>query len=112
MNELLMRADRLEGILRGYLNCNYVDFGVKANGGLDTSDWIGPINFALGYKYKEANLNPAVKERIDDFLGNRFYGGCINDLLSNLDYYNFESVDDALDEVDAIIDEVEDILNL
>ena len=112
MNELSIRANRLERILRRYLDCSYVDFGVKANGQLDTHDWISPINFALGYKYMESNRDPLVKDRITDFLGNRFYGLCINDLLSNLEFYNFSGIDDALDEVDAIIDEFEDILNM
>ncbi len=37
--DVLDLANRLEGILRRYLNCGYDEFGVKANGNLDEGDW-------------------------------------------------------------------------
>lgn len=50
-NSVLDYANRLEGILRKYLNCGYNDFGVKTNNNLARYNWQKPIIFALGCRY-------------------------------------------------------------
>ena len=111
MFEILERANKLERVLRDYLQCNYTDFGVKANGRLDTQDWLSPVNFALGFKYAESGSNSDVKEWINDFLGNRFYGLNMNDLVSNFDEYGFKTKEKALEYIDDIIEELTRILD-
>lgn len=64
---ILNCANKLEGILRKYLHCNYNEFGVKANDNLIEFDWKSPINFALGYCYAQSNKDPKVKKNIDFF---------------------------------------------
>ena len=56
-NKALDLANKLEILLRKYLNCHYTDFGVKANDDLLNRDWKSPINFALGYKYANSTNN-------------------------------------------------------
>ena len=103
-------ANRLEGILRSYLKCDYDDFGVKANGNLDHGDWVQPIAFALGDKYASSDRDEEIKEQIDYFLGNTLEGKHISDLISNYAYYGYESEQEAIDKVKHIIDEVERLL--
>lgn len=45
-NKVLEYANKLEHILRHYLECDYTEFGVKANDNLTRYDWQSPINFA------------------------------------------------------------------
>ena len=105
-------ANELEGVLRNYLNCHYTEFGVKANGNLDSSDWKSPVNFALGYKYAESNNDPAIKQEIDYFLGNDFYGENMGDIVGRYNYYNFNSENDACNYIKRTIDNIKRILSL
>lgn len=79
--DVLDLANRLEGILRNYLDCGYDEFGVKANGNLDAGDWMQPIAFALGDKYSSSDRDEDLKEQIDYFLGNTLVGKNISDLI-------------------------------
>lgn len=110
-NRVESSANRLEGLLRNYLDCHYLDFGVKANDGLTIRDWRTPIAFALGHKYKSSNNSPEVKEKIDYFLGNTIMGNHISDLVKEYEYYGFESQEKAYEAVDNIINSLEEILN-
>ncbi len=112
MTKVLELANRLESILKGYLNCGYNDFGVKANGFLDASDWKSAVCFALGDKYASLNRNNDAKQQIDFFLGNIFEGNSIADLIDNYEYYGYKSQEEAYIKVDNIIDEIERILAL
>ena len=107
MNPVLEKANRLEGILRSFLNCHYTEFGVKANGNLDDNDWKRPINFAWGYKYA---LSPTMKEKIDYFLSDVLIGNSIGDILRKYEYYGFNSKNEAYKKIDEIIEELEKIL--
>lgn len=109
-NDVLGCATRLEGILRKYLNCGYNDFGVKANDNLASVDWKSPINFALGCRYGEQKFNESSKEIIAYFLGNELKGQNIGDLISNYEYYSFDTVDDAYSYVNETIKNLEKIL--
>jgi len=112
MNEksVLSYANKLEGLLRQYLDCHYTDFGVKANDNLTSGDWKSPVNFALGYRYASSNSDPNVKESIDYFLGNEFQGENIGDIIDKYDYYGFGSVDEAYDYIDKTIESLRKIL--
>jgi len=89
-NHILNSANKLEGLLRKYLNCGYNDFGVKANDNLTMHDWKSPINFALGHLHGKSNN--------------------VNDLIENYEYYNFDSTDKAHDYVDKTIEKLEKLL--
>lgn len=105
-------ANELEWLLCDYLDCGRVDFGVKANGCLDSTDWKSPVNFALGHKYAKSNNNPIVKQEIDYFLGNEFQGECIGEIIQRYNYYGFNSPNDAYDYIETTIDRIREILSL
>lgn len=109
-NRVLELANELERILRKYLECNYVDFGVKANDNLASFDWKSPINFALGYKYAKSNNSHEVKEKINDFLGDVIKGNSIEDIVKNYEFYEFGTKDDAYAYVESTIDSLNKIL--
>ena len=110
MERFIQLANRLEGILRKYLDCDYTEFGVKSNGNLDSGHWKEPINFALGYRYAISRNDSDKKQDIEKFRGNLLEGENINDLIKNHDCYGLSSKDKALDKVEEIIDEFERIL--
>lgn len=109
-NKVLDYAIKLEGILRRYLQCDYTEFGVKANDNLIKYDWKSPINFALGYRYASSEKDPEVKKKIDNFLGNEFEGQSIGEILEKYEYYGYDSKDAALEYVQKVIDDLEKIL--
>lgn len=96
-------ADRLEGILRRFLNCHYTEFGVKANNLLLKYDFKSPINFALGVLYGK---KPELKQEINNFISNRLVGG--NSIESFIDEY--ENKEAGIKEVESILDELEKLL--
>lgn len=83
-------ANKLENILRSYLDCHYNDFGVKANNNLLNIDWKRPINFALGVYY----------ERNKDFKYKNDLKQNIHSFIEKISDYN--SVEDV---VNAVIEE-------
>lgn len=83
-NKVLEYANKLEHILCHYLECDYTEFGVKANDNLTRYNWQSPINFALGYRYASSNKDPKVKADIDYFLGNVLEGQSIGDVVENM----------------------------
>lgn len=101
--ELLNQANRLEGILRKFLNCNYNEFSVKANDNFLKYDWRSPINFALGFLYAK---NPDLKTEIENFLGNILYGDNIQNVIEENN--DFEK---GLKEVEKIITALDKLLN-
>lgn len=103
-------ASKLEGILRRYLKCGYNDFGVKANDKLSGIDWKSPINFALGHRYAASNDDPAVRERIEYFLGDELQGQSIGDVVRQYEYYGFDSQEAAFVYIDETIKKIEEIL--
>lgn len=109
-NPVLNHANKLEGLLRGYLNCHYTEFGVKANDNLLSYDWRSPINFALGYRYASSNNDQHVKEAIDYFLGNELQGQSISDIVEQYEYYGFDSVNEALNYIKHTIENLRMIL--
>ena len=109
-NRVLELANKLEGILRKYLECHYTDFGVKANDKLTTYDWKSPINFALGHKYAKSNNSPKVKEAINCFLGNDLEGKSIGDIVENYNDYDFNTENEAYDYIERTIDILNKIL--
>ena len=109
-NKVLELANKLEGILRKYLDCHYTDFGIKANGNLTTYDWKSPINFALGHKYAKSNNSPEVKEAIDYFLGNDLEGKSIGDIVEHYEYYDFKTENDAYAYIENTINHLNEIL--
>ena len=112
-NMVLEKANRLEGILREFLDCHYIDFGVKANDNLTSNDWKSPINFALGFKYALSNKSPEVKEAIDNFFGFLFVDEkSIGDVIRNYKYQGFKSKYEAYKRIDEIISEFEKILKM
>lgn len=111
-NNALYYANKLEGILRRYLGCEYNEFGVKANDKLTRYDWKSPINFALGFCYASSNKDPKVKEDIDYFLGNELEGQSIGDIVDQYDYYGFDSKEAAFEYIDKTIDRLNEILFL
>ena len=97
------QADRLEGVLRNFLNCHYSEFGVKANNTLLEYDWNSGINFALGVLYER---NPNLKDEINDFLGNVLYfGSSIQDVIKKC-----EDENEGIAKVKEIIDKFEALL--
>ena len=97
------QADRLEGVLRNFLNCHYSEFGVKANNTLLEYDWNSGINFALGVLYER---NPDLKDEINDFLGNVLYfGNSIQDVINKC-----EDENEGIAKVIEIIDKFEALL--
>ena len=97
------QADRLEGVLRNFLNCHYSEFGVKANNTLLEYDWNSGINFALGVLYER---NPDLKDEINDFLGNVLYfGNSIQDVINKC-----EDENEGIAKVKEIIDKFEALL--
>lgn len=99
----IIQADRLEGILRNFLNCHYSEFGVKANNTLLEYDWNSGINFALGVLYER---NPNLKDEINDFLGNVLYfGSSIQDVIKKC-----EDENEGIAKVKEIIDKFEALL--
>lgn len=103
-NVLLSKANKLEGILRSFLECNYNEFGVKANNKLLKDDWKSPINFALGVLYER---KPELKSEIQNFLGNIFYIG-----YSIEDAYNqFDNENESLEYIETVIESLEKLLN-
>lgn len=97
------QADRLEGILRNFLNCHYLEFGVKANNTLLEYDWNSGINFALGVLYER---NPDLKDEINDFLGNVLcFGNSIQDVINKC-----EDENEGIAKVREIIDKFETLL--
>lgn len=109
-NSVLYYANKLEGILRQYLNCGYNDFGVKANDNLANEDWRSPINFALGCCYGSLNQDPKVKEDIDYFLGNELKGQSIGDIVKQYEYYGFDTKEAAFEYIDKTIERLKEIL--
>lgn len=109
-NRVLGYANKLEHILRQYLNCGYNDFRVKANDYLTTYDWKSPINFALGCRYGSSNQDPEVKKDIDYFLGNEFQGQSIGDVVERYEYYNFDTKEAAFEYIDKTIEHLKKIL--
>ncbi|MBR8702307.1 hypothetical protein IX317_002234 [Fusobacterium sp. DD29] len=96
-------ANRLESILRKYLDCHYSDFGIKANNNLLKYDWKSPINFALGVLYER---NRDLKHDIDSFLGNELYEGqSIEEVVAN-----YPTPEEGLARVNEIIDLFEALL--
>lgn len=110
MSDIMAFAIRLESLLRNYLNCDYTEFGVKANDRLSSIDWRTPIAFALGYRYGQSNFDSEVKETIDFFLGNEFWGNNISDIITNFSEYGFASQEDAYDYVEGTINRLSEIL--
>ena len=109
-NKVSDLSNQLEGILRKYLDCHYTDFGVKANDNLASRDWKSPINFALGYKYAKSNNSPEVKDAIDYFLGEVFYGENIGDIIKNYEDYGFDTEKDAYAHVEDTLKSLQKIL--
>ena len=110
MNRNLSYGNRLEGILRSYLNCNYCEFGVKSNNNLTTTDWRSPINFALGYRYAQSNNDEDVKKRIEYFLGDELIGFSIEDITKLYKHYGLSDENEAYKKIENIINELEKIL--
>ena len=82
----IKEANRLEGILRKFLNCHYNEFRVKSNDTLLKYDWNSGINFALGVLYER---NPDLKDEINYFLGNILYfGNSIQNVIDNCEDEN------------------------
>lgn len=91
MQEGLKIANRLEGILTKYLDCNWSNFGVKANNDLLRYDWKSPINFALGVSYER---NRYLKNDIDLFLGNTLMYNSIEDVIDTTIKEELENINE------------------
>ena len=103
MGSIMGEANRLEGILKKFLNCHYTEFGVKANDTLLKYNWNSGINFALGVLYER---NPNLKDEINDFLGNVLYfGNSIQDVINKC-----EDENEGIAKVREIIDQLEVLL--
>lgn len=109
-NKVVSYANELEYMLREFLECDYDEFGVKANDNLICDDWQSPINFALGFRYALSNKDPKVKENIDYFLGNELYGESIGDVVEQYEFYGFESQEEAYRYIDATLKDLRNIL--
>lgn len=103
-------SNKLEGVLRRYLNCHYTEFGVKSNGNLDDGDWKFPVAFALGHLYGSSNNSEQAKKDIVYFWGNEFKGENIGDIVSRYEHYGFSTQDEAFDYVDKTIDKIQKLL--
>lgn len=112
MSKILEFGNKLEGILRSHLSCDYTEFGVKSNDKLTKLDWKSPINFALGYKYTQSKRAADVKNEIDYFLGDVLVGDSIEDGITRYEYYGFSDEHEAYKAVENIIDNVEKILRM
>ena len=110
MEDLAILAQRLEGILRNHLGCHYTDFGVKGNDNLLKYDWKSPVNFALGHRYALSDHDIKVKDDINDFLGNRFIGQHIMDVVDNYEYHGLNSREEAGERVETLINEIKELL--
>ena len=110
-NKVLSYANRLEDLLRNYLNCHYTEFGVKANNNLTDRDWKSPINFALGYCYASSNDNPEVKKEIEYFLGNELQGKSIGDVVNNYEHYGFTTQEEAYEYIHETLEALRGILS-
>ena len=110
-NKYADKANALEGILRNYLKCHYLDFYVNANDYLSDVDWRTAIIFALGFCYAKSDSNADVKDKINTFIGETLIGNSIADLVNNHERYEFNSDEEAFERVDSIIDELQGILN-
>lgn len=109
-NKVLEYANKLEHILCHYLECDYTEFGVKANDNLNRYNWQSPINFALGYRYASSNKDPKVKADIDYFLGNVLEGQSIGDVVEKYEYYGYDSPEAAFEYIDKTIEQLRKIL--
>lgn len=107
---ILDYANKLERLLEKYLDCDYHDFGVKANGHLADEDWKSAINFALGYRYATSDKNEKMKDDINYFLGNELIGKNMSDLIHNYEHYAFDSKDAVYDYIEDTINKLENIL--
>ena len=110
-NKYANKANVLEGILRSYLQCHYLDFHVKSNDYISDRDWRTAIIFALGFCYAKSDRNADVKDKINTFIGETFVGNSIADLVNNHESYGFNSDEEAFECVDSIINELKGILN-
>ena len=109
-NRCLLLGNRLEGILRGFLDCGYNDFGVKSNSNLTSDDWRKPVFFALGYLYCRSEKSPKTKDDIENFIDN-FKGQSIEDVVGRYEYFGFESQDEAFQYVEDEINELKNLLS-
>ena len=99
IGELLWdEANRLENLLRKFLNCHYTEFGVKANDTLLKYDWKSPINFALGALYIK---KPNLKSEIDNFIGNTLFDK--NSIMDTYKKEGFEAVKEVIDEFENLL---------
>ena len=96
-------ANKLEMILRKFLDCNYLEFGVKANDNLLKNDWKSPINFSLGVLYGK---KPELKDEINNFICNLLIANSIMDFVSQ-----YENRGEALFELEKLIIKLEKLLN-
>lgn len=110
LNTIRNCANKLEVVLKNYLNCNFSEFGIKSNGCLDKTDWKSPINFALGYKYAESNKNPKIKDEIENFLYT-LKGSNIQEIIYKHEQFDFSSKEEAVEYVLNTINKLENILN-
>ena len=99
-------ANRLEGVLKNYIHCDYTELGVKANDDL-LKDWRLPIGIALGCKLTSCDGSDRFK--INQFCGS-LQGAGIRDILEKHEYYGYESQDVAFNYIEKKIDELENIL--
>lgn len=112
MDNISLYAMKLESILRDYLKCGYNDFRVKANDWLKDTDWSSAVYFALGCKYGELGKSEEVKEKIDYFLGNDFWGDSITDIVINFNSYGFVSKESAYEYINNTINKIDKLLKL
>ena len=109
-NIVLELSIRLEGVLRTYLHCEYSDFGVKANGNIDSGTWKNPIWFALGHRLGKSGNDEKLKNEIDFFLDNELIGKNIGSIINDYAQEGFDSREEAIEEVERLIDEIERLL--
>ena len=96
-------ANELERILRIFLDCNYLEFGVKANDNLLKNDWKSPINFSLDVLYGK---KPELKDEINNFICNLLTAKSITDFVSQ-----YENRQEALSDLEELIRKLEKLLN-
>lgn len=107
---VLYYAQKLESILRKYLNCEYGDFDVKANDNFTMGNWQKSIIFALGCRYGSSQQDPKVKEDIDYFLNMELIGKNIGDVVERYEYYGFDTKEAAFDYISETIEHLKKIL--
>lgn len=100
----------LEGILRKYLQCHYLDHDVKCELLLKL-DWKKPIKFALEKKYNSPATNQDTKNKINIFMQNNFKGENIDDLITNKKSYGFKNKEESLEYIEATIATIEKLLS-